>query len=1266
MSVKVNNEVFDIYSQDTQDTILERYLISLSNEDKGENIRYIIPKYAKITIVKDTILKPITKQVTIGGISITEITEPEHKINALERVDFECKTLADLIQKQEELNFLEEEKFNKGIKKWLIEALQEGYPIKDEKEMIFLYTILSVSTPNDASYNDSFSYIRENTLNYWSLSNFLGQNEVAYETFFNEYYREWNSLITRQQRYQELSEKLNRLNQYDMGKIFISPLQQTQIRYDGEFQLTVDIYELLNQIVPSRLLPFVKIAKFYKLLNYFILPPSWLEVNDEGNDTLRLYILKDVVEPEINIREPRSEHYIMIKIDQTSDTGSIFKYKYSISSEEGDVSIELDLIFKRFFNHLGEKPLKMTYTKTFGKGFIIMKGLPLTREVIYDYALNDDIVSQIMTIREIFKIEKIKGGIRFNLFQTVSCTAYLKILDQPSNQEIELFPNALGVGDYIIRIQVNSTKGKDRSESKIKSSLDQLARGFVYMNETKEQYFVNYYKSKLKGYTNIDDLIDIKQVQEEKTETLQKILPEFFKPGYGRQCQSKQQPVIVSELEMNQLKDKYDVMKYPLEGEKQTWFVCNTNDTFKYVGYGKNTLSNRATHGFLPCCYKTEQKDDKSGYRYQYEHNLIDIRGNSLTGQDIEFEQKNDVIIKTNKILKSDRYGFLPPHIQSLIVSITFNDLQKTRYLRKGKDLNPRSAFYCLMDATDRKEPVNKELKKLMNYNLTSQTMIFPKDLEHIIDHKEDVSPIQLLTILEDLFGVNIIVFYRNKTDNTDGSFDKPNYKKYLLVNKNRKAYPKTVLLFRTFGSEIDKVEYPQTELIVMENIESSKAVDKVNTRNIVKLFDTNSDFIQKLFELYQSTINIVYETVEFKSPIVNQIEDSYGKIRTLLFELESNVYITVYITPISPLNVQQFIKGDTTYNGKHQVTRYSNALIKRFFNKEVNISSIKKMVYTNPNRETLLVGYCFTIDQKQGFVYVDDYSDTNDITTSVYDLEKNEYLVPLSLMEQSFLQQYNSYLRIANMLMAYACYLFSSKHPLDKLIDTKTNDEFNTTLQEYVNEFSNSILVKDGHIYVNKNRSLKLDNTSFVKDKQLLIVPSEEMKKRLLYHLYISVKQDIQYMIQYKSKKYIPNYYTTPNDFVSNEHYTIYYTQKEVVLYVTNPGMIYQSYSYPPNPNAELFFLSNEEIERGIIFLVQKCPTIGNAIYTSTFFGKNRVNTSDRESEVDEHSVNLNIFVIEEKITFHQIYTSRLLETVYVLFMKINGELLIYSLIKY
>jgi hypothetical protein len=373
-----------------------------------------------------------------------------------------------------------------------------------------------------------------------------------------------------------------------------------------------------------------------------------------------------------------------------------------------------------------------------------------------------------------------------------------------------------------------------------------------------------------------------------------------------------------------------------------------------------------------------------------------------------------------------------------------------------------------------------------------------------------------------------------------------------------------------------------------------------------------------------------------------------------------------VYITPIAPLNVQQFIKGDTKYNGNHGVTRHSNTLIKKFFNKEVNIRGIKKMVYANPNKEILLVGYCFNIDQKQGFIYVDEYSDTNDITTSVYDLDKNEYIVPLSLAEQSFLQQYNSYLRIANMLMAYACYLFSFKQPLDKLLDAETNDEFNANLQDYVNDFSKIILVKEGHTYDNKNRSLKLGNISFVQDKQFLIVPSEEMKKRLLYHVFLSVKQDIQYMIQYKSKKYIPNYYTTPNDFVSNEHYTIYYTQKEVVLYVTNPGLVYPSYSYPPNPNAELFFLINEDIEQGTTFLVQKCPTIGNAIYTSTFFQEHKVNTSDRESEVDEHSVNLNIYVIEETTMFQQIYLSSSYKTVYILLMKINGELLIYSLIKY
>jgi hypothetical protein len=89
----------------------------------------------------------------------------------------------------------------------------------------------------------------------------------------------------------------------------------------------------------------------------------------------------------------------------------------------------------------------MTLRETFGKGYLIFKGIKLSREIIYDYALHNNIVSSVMTINESFKIEKIKGGIRFLLFNSISCSAYIKTITKPTDEEVETFQGKVDVGE---------------------------------------------------------------------------------------------------------------------------------------------------------------------------------------------------------------------------------------------------------------------------------------------------------------------------------------------------------------------------------------------------------------------------------------------------------------------------------------------------------------------------------------------------------------------------------------------------------------------------------------------------------------------------------------------------------------------------------------------------------------------------------------------------------------------------------------------------
>lgn len=1248
MSVTINNQLFQIYNYDTIDTIKDRYVTN----------NRTIPKYADFRLVNE-LNKKIELQ-RIGSVDVNYISEKTYIENILEESQIECNLLKSILE-DEDIDTIEESSFKNDISR-IFSKVRKMFPqLNNERELAILYVIVFESMFYQEDYKPSYMSVQKtielNGVREYFVKN--GVTEREYEIFFNDYKKSYTEIQNRQNRLQIDYQNRTILEKYDTTTVsFLSPVKETQSRYDGSFTLRVDVFELLNKIYPTRDLPFLKIGKFYKILNNFSIPVSWIEPEDETTETLRLYILKNQIESESNLAQPKSESYVTIEIEQNQNVlSSIFIYKYSIVSEEGDLTVDYKLILSRLFagfQKFNEKPQEMTIAKTFGKGYKIIRGIEFPREVLYDFALNDPIVSSIVSINEIYKIEKIKGGIRFQLFNAISCNLYFKTLDKPMNEEVEMFKGKLNVGDSIIRINISKAK----SESHLNQSLDILIRSFLYMIEHQDKLFYEYYTRFIP--TIKSDILQRIVVEEESTE-LKYLFPSIYVSGYQRFCTHS--PTAVNEKEAKRLeKEGRDVMLFPLDPEDgpQSWYVSDYR-AFPYVGYKRNKLSNAKEYGILPCCYENSQKT--KGLRYQYEQKIINIRGEYVVKREEDDEEKGgskDIIIKTNKILNPERYGILPPNINSLFTSIDPTLLLgENRYLRKGTQRSYRSCITCLLDALDEDIDVDKKLKELVQYNLTSQNMVFPEDALKIIENKEDVDPIQFIAVLENIFRVNIIIFCRNKTDNTNGSFCKPVYKKWFIINEQKIPFLKTVILFRTFGSDIDKVDYPQTELIVLEK--SVKSQDKVKSP-ITKFFSTNSDFIQTLLTMYKSTMNIKNERVEFKNKLTSQLEDNYGKIRVLHFTI-LNQTIVVYTTPISPIPARYFDRKLVTYMNRPSIHKHSTRIVNEFFKSEPAITDIKKVLYTNSSQQSLVIGYKFTMNQMTGFIYVDDYSDTNDITSEIFSLKNEEYISPLGV-GKSLLEQYNENIRLANILVSYSLYLFSIRYNLEEVINS--NELFNDRIKELVNNFMKYIVVKTDNEYIDKSRVLALSNSSFIEGGDRLIVTSDEIKKRLLYSVHSFVKNNIYDAMDYKHRRYIPNFYTTPKDFDQDEHYTVYYTKKEFALYNIDPVLIYKSYSFPPYKTEETFFLKNDAMMDGQTFLAQRCSSIENAIFTFLYYQNNRINSSDRDSEGDLTKVNIKLYTYTDQIYEHDIVNNSGYDTVIIFTFKIENEMYTYCLHKY
>lgn len=1257
MSIKINGEDFTIYPFDTLESIKERYATD----------KYTISKYTDLKILDEVNQKSDIK--IIDGTSINFLSEVDYKINSYENSLFNCVTVTDIIERNDitPLDEVDREKFSKKI-----DAIHEQIT-KDTKmtvskiDIVFIYIFDTFGTFEQESYEESYGEV-DTDIELIGIKEYIKDvSQLDYRNFFESYKKDFTLAQERVKKNIDFFDRSSILRDYKLSKIpdaYMSEIKETQKKYEGEFQLNTDIYELLNRITPSRELPFLKIARFYKIINFFTTPIIWLEPEDEDSESLRMYILKSEIESDSNVSSPKPESYVTIKIEQTSEKEGVFKYKYSITSEGGELVIDEEFILTRFLKHVKkvDEPKEMTLKSTFGKGYFIFNGIDLPREIIYDFSLNDEIVSNIITINEIFKIKKIKGGIRFILMGSVVCNAYIKTVLKSSDEEIETFEGNVDVGDKIIRVEIKKAK----SEIFLKHALKTLQECLVYMVKNKDADFYDYYTKYL---PNIKSVISKRKVIEESIDNLKDIFPEMYVSGYGRLCANQPVAIINREDAQKEIEKGNDVMLFPLtsvEG-RQSYYTCKSS-SHPYVGLKPSNLQNAGRYGILPCCYENSQTiKDKT--RYMYEHRQIDVTGKSLIEDEDVSKKKIELIIRTNKILKKDRYGLLPDNISDLLNSVELSTLLgKNRFLRKGVELSPYSCIESLIDAldlTDTIEGIKNKILKIAVYNLASQNMLFPDDVVKIIKNNEFIDPLQFINILENLFQVNIIVFCRDKLNNTEGSFCNPSFKKYFIINEKKSLFQKTVILYRSFGSEIDKVLYPQTELVIFEK--GVKYADKVKS-TLSKAFRTDSEFIKKLFSLYHSTFDVVKNDVSLINKVIGQTEDSYGKIRTVKLKIEgTDSEITIYSSPISPIDFNKFEKGKASYSSKVAINKYTPEVIKQFFDTE-NISrrDIQKVLYSNNDGQSILIGYHFILKSLKGFIYSSDLTNNNEITSNVYDVQTSEYLAPLGV-GSSLLEQFNLYVKLSNILTSYVLYLFSRKYSDDiqSLLDVRNNDEFNNRLKDLVNSFEKYIIVRDGHQYKNKVRLLTVKNDSFVRDKEYVIVTSQEIKKRLLYNLHAVSKNNLYDVSIYKSKKYIPNFYTTSKDFEQSEHYTIYYTKKELAIYNIDPSLNYKSLSIPVS-SEETFFLSNTDILDGHIFLAQKVPSIENAIFTSKFFDKYRINTTDRVSESSLESTKLFLYVYDGNDIVKEEIITKSDDVTYILIFKQDDKIYYYSLLKY
>ena len=1211
MSVKINNDVFPIFSQDTESTIKNRYCL---NNDTLPRFCVFKINYKK----KDK----VTNTLEHDGVTLNITSESEYKVNPLEGSDIIAQTFTKFYE-DEEIDESSKISFDYSFNNFVIKCM-ELFGFENKQEVFFAYILITNSdVENEEDY--SISYERATEDQYSNYYEDLIKSESDYRSFFETYKKSFIELKNEVERntkesrqFQSFISKLQTITY--PPEVIKTDIKQVEYSFEGTFDYPIDSYDFFNRFLPSNYCPYIRIGKYHKLLNGFRLnTDKWYvefienKLEDDEN-TLQLFVYGKDNLNEMNIEKPLIKDFCLVQIKQISDDKGTFYFTINIF-----VNDQLDLkeedLLKRIINLFiikNIKPNNLTLTKTFGNGYFVIKNFKLPDELFFDFSMNDPDINKFIVIDESYKIHKERGGIKFyitnnNLESSIKCSLIKKTIDVSTQDEIKAFPNILNVTDDVIVIEI--LKGKSLPETIKYTNL--LFNCLIHMVNSSASFY-SFYSQYMTKLNLIEDTDKKKKSEKKKKDEsnlrLKDIHPDIFISNYPRLVCPKVQPIVISEDDYHSdRKDNVDAMVFPLNKEERDYYSCKHSKQYSFVGLKKNVLPNREKYPYLPCCFVEPQEEDKSSLRFMYEHGIEEKK-----------EEGFNEVISSRKILKERQFGILPDNIQ-----MTFNIIKedvligKSRFLRMGIKQSPLSVLFALLItnkmkteiksknevfrlSTEDANTIKNKLNELAKYNLASQSGLLPHDITNIIENNLNIDPIFFLEILENIFEVNIIIFCRDRKTSSEGTMCRPDFKRNYILNTNKKAYSRTVILYRTNGMEADIVPYPHTELIVYEkNFDKYDKVGSIQTS-----FSTSDTFISTLYSMHYSNMNTLYTTYSLKNKIMGQIEDGSGKIRIVYINY-NNTIINILTSPCPNFLLNQFdTSKEAIYEGNVAINLNNvdtSKAISFFLFEGVETSKIvvnKTVIGLFGKKGSLEMYIPISIN-------INEFSKLSGATSiKDFNINKKELPAPTSLTF-SILKQYTSFLRLSNYITAYSQYLFSNLYndelKVMRLVVTPENQI--QKIKELLTKFDERVIINESHNYGELKRFLDLTNENIIDEDTNLILTSNLIKKKIMYYLYIQMKFNLPNLITYKDKRYVDKFYTSSKDFDLSDHYNIFYTLNELRLYmlpIEKPYKVYTEVVDLPS-----FYYKNNDIEEDTIFRAVSFDTIEKALYGSYMWNK-------------------------------------------------------------
>jgi hypothetical protein len=972
----------------------------------------------------------------------------------------------------------------------------------------------------------------------------------------------------------------------------------------------LSLLELFNECILTTHVPFVTTQHFYKITNEFIPPDNWIESTDNS------LILKVGSKNRLE----RVENYTdtIIKVDE-SITAEIMIYTNTI---EGNVS--KDEYTNRFLNVFKSVDLVVKESKESKvSGLFYFPNKKINKYIFSDLVMNDYLFNSFIKIDEHEGASKNKtylfiqfyhpntGLIKANMTQKISNKS-----NQPVNEDKRLFQDK----SYYISVKI-----KEAVNSKSVLLFQTILGKLLTIYDEKSKDIIKFYSEYIKDFE--EDEEEDQHQEEETVKKISEVAPEIFVSNYTRNCPPARMPIAMTEESINIAKKQGNsFIKFPrdipesktirlsTDGVNQNSYICNT-PPYKYIGLTKNKLKNADKYPYVPCCFKTDQTN-KPKYLDYY-------KGQEKVVLD---KTKDKDVIKTYKMLDADRFGQMPPNIDSLFTFMYPN--QTHEYIRKGVFKNEHSFLNCVMEAKNHKNILSitdKEEREVILVRYRQQQFANKKLValcrQEMYDYSEDkiinmlkdpheyLDPKLFIHLLEDYFECNIFIFTKSNIF-SDGEMILPRHSQAYYKNKNN--YPCIYI----YENLLEK----QCELIVKYSI-----VKKEDPQYLFDYDDSKNvrHFFSKLRESYSLDKHI--KEIKFPLPynILSQYIDSYGKTRIVNITFRDNK-LSLITSPIQPIKAEE--------TKKQSVYKIPLTLVLDFLY-QLNITLYSQTVVND-----LLYQINFTLGNVKISIPIEE-------TKKLDNIEEEK---DLSFNNNTFsaLEQYNKNKKIARYLMEYTIWLYSKY-----LHDTNINEPTNENIITFAKTF---FLINTDFKYGFISKTFTLDSP--LMENGLIVVHDIDTIKRLIYYLRLCIQRNTKNVIQYYSKTFIQNYYVDITDFNKHSNQIILFGDESIQNLINENNIKYTINNYIQIGLNIPYFFKNKLIDNKV-YLAQNSTSIEKAYDIATTWNTDGYNKGIFAENRKPVSFNLYSYTSAYNIKKHSIKTTSSSQDIKILGYKIEDK---------